>query len=635
MPEVRERRLRILPTCKAMGKPETRVAVQSEPRTHDLQGAGPAHPGATGYTRVAHPRGHELAERRCKREPTSSCGQLRGGQSVGAQQLGPLQRFRRAARVVVLLHRLLGAHSLTAPRGYTVERGIAAGSGAQRGDGADILFDVSTFKAKQQDALPCRARRLLAEPRHGGRTDREVRLLVWALRPVPALRCLSGAQQRRVARAAWLARYPSKRVLVQQGQMPQIFYICLSGSAIVTVRDSETGVVRPVWFLSQGDKFGEKEIVGGLNWQCTVIIEESAEFLCLFKEDFEKIFLSGSSRTVSDPDQHAFLSSLGFLKGWPIHLLQEKPGRCLVSHHRRGSVITKDSSKEDWIYIIRSGSCSVLKECRLGGDEGGMELVTDSSRRARGAEEGCKRQILLSSKHCRRLRSDASDAPINSQSQNREHSGRESFQGDASSGERLCGYGATCESPIGLHPKRGSVAAKAVDGRGAIRKMPSPMQCAYLLPAIASKDRLPTLDKVRKAHEGKHTRTVFIRVDTLDEGREFGLVDALLGTQSGFALVSDGAECLLVPRQLFLRHAPPALLERLKREVSPYPSQEQLSSALQTELRWLHFRRRVLKSAALRSRRLPRSHDRSTFRVRSPTTRNGQADATTATATIP
>ncbi|XP_061430226.1 uncharacterized protein LOC133356610 [Lethenteron reissneri] len=264
MPEVRERRLRILPTCKAMGKPETRVAVQSEPRTHDLQGTGPAHPGATGYTRAAHPRGHELTERRCKLEPTSSCGQLPGGQSVGAQQLGPLQRFRRAARVVVLLHRLLGAHSLTAPRGYTVERGIAAGSGAQRGDGADILFDVSTFKAKQQDALPCRARRLLAEPRHGGRTDREVRLLVWALRPVPALRCLSGAQQRRVARAAWLARYPSKRVLVQQGQMPQIFYICLSGSAIVTVRDSETGVVRPVWFLSQGDKFGEKEIVGWL-----------------------------------------------------------------------------------------------------------------------------------------------------------------------------------------------------------------------------------------------------------------------------------------------------------------------------------------------------------------------------------
>nr|XP_032825608.1 uncharacterized protein LOC116951227 [Petromyzon marinus] len=380
--------------------------------------------------------------------------------------------------------------------------------------------------------------------------------------------------------------------------MPQIFYICLSGSAIVTVRDSETGVVRPVWFLSQGDKFGEKEIVGGLNWQCTVIIEESAEFLCLFKEDFEKIFLSGSSRTVSDPDQHAFLSSLGFLKGWPIHLLQEKPGRCLVSHHKRGTVITKDSSKEDWIYIIRSGSCSVLKECRLGGDEGGMELVTDSSRRARGAEEGCKRQTLLTSKHCRGLRSDASDAPINSQSQNREHSGRESFQQDASSGESLCGYRATSESPGGLHPARGTAAAKEVDGRGGMRKMPSPMQCAYLLPAIASKDRLPTLDRGRKAHEEKRTRTVFIRVDTLNEGREFGLVDALLGTQSGFALVSDGAECLLIPRQLFLRHAPPALLERLRREVSPYPSQEQLSSALQAELRWLHFRRRVLKSAA-------------------------------------
>ncbi|XP_074861890.1 cyclic nucleotide-binding domain-containing protein 2-like [Carettochelys insculpta] len=187
------------------------------------------------------------------------------------------------------------------------------------------------------------------------------------LQPVKAFGNYSTMIQKKVAKAAWYSResihfrYDSCQVMIQQGYMPHSFYICLSGSATVIKKNNDSGQVKPAWFFSQGDAFGDREIINGDSWRTTVIIQEPAEFLCIDREDFIKIFLYNGKKVFGDPEQMWFLRSLRYFKGWPIHLLEDNPEKCVICHYRRGAVILRNSNVTEWIYIVKEGSCSVLK----------------------------------------------------------------------------------------------------------------------------------------------------------------------------------------------------------------------------------------------------------------------------------
>ncbi|XP_043407606.1 uncharacterized protein LOC102929832 isoform X5 [Chelonia mydas] len=199
------------------------------------------------------------------------------------------------------------------------------------------------------------------------RSEKDISYILVTLQPVKAFGNYSTMIQKKVAKAAWysresvLSRYESCQVMIQQGYTPHSFYICLSGSATVIKRNSDSGQVKPAWFFSRGDAFGDREIINGDYWQTTVIIQEPAEFLCIDREDFSKIFLSGGKNVFGDPEQMQFLRSLHCFKGWPINLLEDNPGKCIVCHYRRGTVVLRNSNVTEWIYIVKEGSCSVLK----------------------------------------------------------------------------------------------------------------------------------------------------------------------------------------------------------------------------------------------------------------------------------
>ncbi|XP_069063519.1 uncharacterized protein [Pleurodeles waltl] len=117
------------------------------------------------------------------------------------------------------------------------------------------------------------------------RNDQDIRQVLAALHHVAAFRSYSTKLQRNVARVAWYSRFESRQVVIQQGQRPHSFYICLSGSASVIKRHRESGQVKPAWFFTQGDTFGDSDILSDERWQFTVIIQEPAEFLCIDREE--------------------------------------------------------------------------------------------------------------------------------------------------------------------------------------------------------------------------------------------------------------------------------------------------------------------------------------------------------------
>lgn len=54
--------------------------------------------------------------------------------------------------------------------------------------------------------------------------------------------------------------------------------------------------------------------------------------------------------------------SIPFLKHWPIECLATNPQACMFHFFPRGQVLVRDSNHSDWIYVVKSGSLSVLKK---------------------------------------------------------------------------------------------------------------------------------------------------------------------------------------------------------------------------------------------------------------------------------
>lgn len=52
------------------------------------------------------------------------------------------------------------------------------------------------------------------------------------------------------------------------------------------------------------------------------------------------------------------------MRGFPVETLMENPHFCLFHFFKRGIVIVNDSNQSDWLYIVKSGSCQVMKELK-------------------------------------------------------------------------------------------------------------------------------------------------------------------------------------------------------------------------------------------------------------------------------
>nr|XP_022320941.1 uncharacterized protein LOC111123119 isoform X1 [Crassostrea virginica] len=99
--------------------------------------------------------------------------------------------------------------------------------------------------------------------------------------------------QIQLARCMQYQSYETRRVILKQGHPPSMFYIMLTGTAIVNILDEDprTGnkFVRTVHELNGGDTFGEIALIHGGVRTASIICKTTCEFLVVMKEDFDVI----------------------------------------------------------------------------------------------------------------------------------------------------------------------------------------------------------------------------------------------------------------------------------------------------------------------------------------------------------
>ncbi|XP_015779126.1 PREDICTED: uncharacterized protein LOC107356968 [Acropora digitifera] len=306
--------------------------------------------------------------RRRRRNTTESWGKnrTRGEIRYFDKHLSPIELFRRAVKIVQMCASLCQYKYEKENEGENLAHTVFTQyiNENENNMEAELAFDASFFKANRKMRISAEVKMILSvHPEQ--RTEQQLAKVFFSLRSIQSFAEYPQRIQQKLVRVGWYETHQTKRAILRQGHIPQAFYFVLSGSAVVTVMEEHENFARTVHFLRRGDSFGELAILHDTRRKATVISREPIELLVISKEDFVDIFmLAGGNKNINDPDHKKFVHNIHFLKGWPVELMASNPKKCLFHFFRSGSVLVKDSNHSDWIYIIKSGSCQVLKKLR-------------------------------------------------------------------------------------------------------------------------------------------------------------------------------------------------------------------------------------------------------------------------------
>ncbi|KAK3760581.1 hypothetical protein RRG08_022863 [Elysia crispata] len=242
--------------------------------------------------------------------------------------------------------------------------------------GAKISFRGQTFsrkdfRANDQHSLSRGARKLLQqEPRT--RTERDINLLLVALRHIPAFAEYPRKMQWRLCQVGRFEAYEPRRVVLKEGDVPTSFYFILSGTVIVTAVEEATQTSRTLVSLTKGMSFGELAVISNTRRQGTVCTRTDVQLLSISGQEFKEIFMAGGRDILASEKQREFIRGVPFLRHWPVERLREDPRSCTVYYFDRNQVLVRDSNNSDWIYIVLKGSLSVVKKLKRVGPQLGL-----------------------------------------------------------------------------------------------------------------------------------------------------------------------------------------------------------------------------------------------------------------------
>ncbi|XP_013412844.1 uncharacterized protein LOC106175407 isoform X2 [Lingula anatina] len=528
------------------------------------------------------------------------------GLSAAKPSPKPPRSFRRLARFVVIFFRVWRLHSFKI---RTTVQALTTSTGSNARD-VDLLFDKSIFKANKEMRLSGETIRILRK-RPVQRTEEELHNVKVALMNYPSISEFPVQMQEMIVRKAWYDTIDVERVIVREGQRPLYFYFILSGTVVKKVMDDERKQSRTLAFLSRGESFGDQDIIEQRPRDCTIIAMETTELMCMSAKDFVEIFQSGGLKDVNDP----FFQSVSCLQGWPLHLLANNPKKAVLRFFKRGMVLVKDSSSSDWLYIVKTGSCKVLKKLKKAQPKLKVRRPKVKIPKAENLMP-VKQNINPRIPHTDLLDSwlqHEVDKVTASQTNQRgfyRYDEPEINVGTLSTYRRPSELSVVRENSlipqlpgpfltkINKPPRNGPSSpnttdqaaeqAEAVDEANVEAK--TDFDGEQPMKKVKFTEILP---KHRNTHsdygarpKDKEDPAMFVTVKTLTKGTVFGLTEFIYGKQTSLSLVSNGAECIMIEKKFFSEHAPQALMNRLREEIFPFPGDEELQQGLQTRVSW-------------------------------------------------
>ncbi len=81
------------------------------------------------------------------------------------------------------------------------------------------------------------------------------------------------------------------------------------------------------------------------------------------------------------------------------------------------------------------------------------------------------------------------------------------------------------------------------------------------------------------------------------EREVFGLQDILFDSQPSMQVISNGCECILIPKELFIQNSRLDYLKHLRKTISPYPKLTEIQMSYLKQLEWKNVTKEYLNEA--------------------------------------
>ncbi|CAF4847330.1 unnamed protein product [Rotaria socialis] len=228
----------------------------------------------------------------------------------------------------------------------------------------DILFDLRHFRRPAEDTIGRHIRKILkSDPK--ARSQDDIRMVVSTLSQV--IRPFTEfplQQQYSIARVGRLEEFEMGRVILREGHRAEKFYLIIDGITdvykLLENPVTKMSSSRLVAVLKKGSAFGEIALLHGKRRTATVTCQTDVTMLAIEQEDFVRIFMSNKDE--KEPDFITYLRQIPQFRGFPMEKIPHNDSYfCHVVYYHMGTVICKDSNKDDWIYVIRAGCCRAIK----------------------------------------------------------------------------------------------------------------------------------------------------------------------------------------------------------------------------------------------------------------------------------
>jgi len=490
--------------------------------------------------------------------------------------ISPLEKFCHAIRMIRLMIRCLKVYHKAHVVSHVSQMSfvnMVDDLKAARTFRHGLTFDPTDYRANVESSLNEKARMILTTlPEQ--RTEEDRNYALKRLRAaVDEFAEFPLAMQQALAKVAWLDEFEPKRVIIRQGHTAENFYFMVSGTALVTKnRISSTtgnGYVETVSILNRGSSFGELAIVQHERRAANVVTHTRVTVLTVSRKDYVKIFMHRMDG--KEPEFISYLRKLPEFKLYPIEKIPtNKPKICAFTYFRVGVVICENSNESDFIVVIKSGFCRVMKRIKCVKADLNKFRPLKADINSDGRIRSKKRTLSGSMDHENAIKRSYTEwerkkdilLPTLEQQQVVNFRSAEQHQRKSNSTEinqeTICVEYGECHDDEVLDKENDHCNAKS--------------------------------DEVDEDEEkGESYEHVYLHVQSLGPKNVFGLHPILFSQREGatpVSLVSEGAECIIINKRYFKKHFDAEQRERLIRTVQPYPTEESLEKDMQIQANW-------------------------------------------------
>uniref|UniRef100_K1QSE2 Uncharacterized protein n=1 Tax=Magallana gigas TaxID=29159 RepID=K1QSE2_MAGGI len=396
--------------------------------------------------------------------------------------------------------------------------------------------------------------------------------------------------QIQLARCMQYQSYETRRVILKQGHPPSMFYIMLTGTAIVNILDQDprTGnkFVRTVHELNGGDTFGEIALIHGGVRTASIICKTTCEFLVVMKEDFDVIIKEPLRQ---QKEQHVeFCKSLMLFKDFPCDkAFHHNTNQFFYQYFKPDDVIVKDSRESKYIIVVKAGKCKIVSDFQ--GRR--SETRPDRIRKMFHPEIEEAFPLYTTMKKIRAM----DPCPRTDHKANSKDTFRIGLLTGTIDRDKLVNSVSSKRAQLQITEN----AAKSDDTPVTQRRHSADPHRKQERSNRRSKSSKPRLIEEVLGYEEEyeeHQRdddpliTAYAQISELKTGQVFGLESLISTPSTQLSLVSEGAECILISKRLFLKEANVKVLRIVTDLVQNYPSHDYIKNQVHIYRKWVNYK---------------------------------------------